>query len=406
MSSLIRCLSIAGFLIVGYCFIFSTDAISQTAEKPLIDEDAQSLLKSVVRSFGAANNGRIHVDSEVTFRMQGMEDNYTKEYVFAWERPNKFAWRTGAETTGPSVISDGSKLFHYIESTSAYVESDAPVSLAELDLFPNDEDHIQGVRNPETIYHDFLLGADPWKELTRGMKSITFERDDSNAEGVHTIRLEREDFAYTFWVKKGDAPSLVKIKPEWNDFIAQGGIAGSEGLSIENEIQLSDWQLGSPVDPSVFQFTPGDGIRKAASLDDALTPPPPPAPDFSIQLMDGGEFKLSEYKGKKVVVLDFWATWCPPCRAAMPVMEEIAETYKDDVVILALNQQEPAETVKSYLSKNGFHPMVALDGGRVAGLYEVSVMPTFVIIDKEGMMRDYIPGFDPDIEKRIQALVD
>ena len=405
MFLLLRQWSIA-FLMAGCVWFFAFSASSQDAEKPLIDEQAQAMLKSVVESFGAANSGRVQVDSEVVFSLRGMRDSYTKAYIFAWERPNKFAWRTGTETTGPSVISDGSKLFHHIESTSAYVESQAPSSLAELDLFPNDEDHIQGVRNPETIYHDFLLGPDPWKSLTGGMKSITFERDDSNADGVHTIRLERDDFGYSFWVKEGETPTLVKIKPEWNDFIAQGGITGSEGLSIENEIHLTDWQLGSPVEASLFAFKPAEGVRKAESLEDALTPPASPAPDFSINLMDGGEFKLSEHVGKKIVVLDFWATWCPPCRAAMPIMEEIAETYKDDVVILAVNQQETPETIKNYLNKNGFHSTVALDSGRIASLYDVSVMPTFVIIDKEGLMRDYIPGFDPEIEKRIQALID
>ncbi len=394
------------FIIAAMVILCLQSAAAQSIEKPLIDEGAQAMLKSVVDLVASSQSGQIQIDSEVVFDMRGMKESFDKSYTFAWSRPNKFAWRTTGESVGPNVISDGTNLFYYIQSTSAYVESEAPASLSELDLFSNDEDHIQGVRNPETIYQDFLLGPDPWKTLTTDVLSITFERDDSNSEDVHTVRLEREDFGYSFWIKEGDSPQLIKIRPEWNDFISQGGVSGAEGLSIENEILLSNWGLNKPVDNSVFTFVPPEGVRKAESIDDALVPPAPPAPDFAVNLMDGGEFRLSDYQGKKIVVLDFWATWCPPCRAAMPIMEEIAETYKDEVVVIALNQQEPPETIKSYLTRNGFEPLVALDNGRVASLYEVSAMPTFVIIDKKGMMRDYIPGFDPNIEKRIQKLID
>lgn len=394
------------FLILMICMMFPAAALSQADDKPLIDENAQAMLKSVVDAIGAAENGSLQIENTVVFSMGGMKDGYDKHYLFAWNRPNRFAWKTQGDTVGPNVISDGHKLFHYIESTSAYVESDAPATLADLSFFPNQEDYIQGIRNPETIYEDFLLGKTPWKTLTKELKSITFERDDSNEKGVHAIRLERDDFGYTFWVKEGESPSLVKIRPEWNDFIAQGGFNGANGMTIENTIQITNWSLNQGVNPEIFTFKPGADIRKAESIDDAMTQPAPPAPEFSVELMDGGQFSLAENKGKKYIILDFWATWCPPCRAAMPVLEKIAEKYKEkDVIVIAVNQQETPDKIKKFLEQNDLHPTVALDSGSIGNLYEVSALPTMVIIDKEGMIQDYIEGFDPEIEQRLLAVM-
>ncbi|MBZ0258938.1 TlpA family protein disulfide reductase, partial [bacterium] len=122
--------------------------------------------------------------------------------------------------------------------------------------------------------------------------------------------------------------------------------------------------------------------------------------------MDGGQFSLAENKGKKYIILDFWATWCPPCRAAMPVLEKIAEKYKEkDVIVIAVNQQETPDKIKKFLEQNDLHPTVALDSGSIGNLYEVSALPTMVIIDKEGMIQDYIEGFDPEIEQRLLAVM-
>jgi thiol-disulfide isomerase/thioredoxin len=75
---------------------------------------------------------------------------------------------------------------------------------------------------------------------------------------------------------------------------------------------------------------------------------PAPAPDFSLQDIDGKKFSLKEYRGK-VVLLNFWATWCPPCRREMPSMERLNRNFKGkDFVVLALNQMEDSDQVFTY----------------------------------------------------------
>ena len=78
------------------------------------------------------------------------------------------------------------------------------------------------------------------------------------------------------------------------------------------------------------------------------------APDFTAELADGGSFTLSE-QSDKVVLLNFWATWCGPCVQEMPAFEKLAEEYKDDVAILAVNCQEDTKTVDKFIEEMAIH---------------------------------------------------
>lgn len=99
--------------------------------------------------------------------------------------------------------------------------------------------------------------------------------------------------------------------------------------------------------------------------------------------------KLSDYKGK-VIFLNLWATWCPPCRKEMPSMEDIYKEYKDkDFVILAVSQGEDQSTVKEFLKdKKYIFPIFTDPRGQVSGQYGTGSIPTTYIVNKKG----YIAG--------------
>ena len=110
-----------------------------------------------------------------------------------------------------------------------------------------------------------------------------------------------------------------------------------------------------------------------------------PAPDFTLTSLDGKQVTLASLRGK-VVLLDFWATWCGPCRAGMPTMEKLHNAYQGKkVVILGVNTFEKnADAAKSYFAKKKFTYGCLLNGDDLAKAYGVSGIPTLVIIDKEG----------------------
>ncbi|WP_315117145.1 redoxin domain-containing protein [uncultured Clostridium sp.] len=115
--------------------------------------------------------------------------------------------------------------------------------------------------------------------------------------------------------------------------------------------------------------------------------------DFKLQDIDGKEISLSEFKGKKVF-LNFWASWCGPCKIEMPHMQTLYEETKDkDIVILAVNVGESKDKVKSFIEKNKYTFPVLLDTNQEISLqYGISAFPTSFFIDEEGYVYSGIQG--------------
>ena len=125
-----------------------------------------------------------------------------------------------------------------------------------------------------------------------------------------------------------------------------------------------------------------------------------PAPDFTLLDQYGNSHTLSDYKGK-TVFLNFWATWCPPCRAEMPEIQEIYEEYGEnnsDVIILGIaspevGQEGSAEDIAAFLSDNNYtYPVVMDTDGIMSYYYGISAYPTTFMIDKDGNVYGYVPG--------------
>ncbi|GAJ97259.1 peroxiredoxin [Geomicrobium sp. JCM 19055] len=111
------------------------------------------------------------------------------------------------------------------------------------------------------------------------------------------------------------------------------------------------------------------------------------APNFELETMSGETIRLSDYRGERVI-LNFWATWCPPCRAEMPDMQEIHEDADADVEIIAVNttnSETSIENVEEFVDELQLTFPIPLDtSAEVANEYLVQVMPTTYFIDREG----------------------
>ena len=111
------------------------------------------------------------------------------------------------------------------------------------------------------------------------------------------------------------------------------------------------------------------------------------APLFTADMLEGGTFSLEEHRGQ-VVLLDFWATWCPPCRRSLPAIEKVYERYKNDpkVWVGTVNKESLSEkTLKRWLSRMGLHlPVIRDPHVAVSSIYSVRSIPTVVVIDPKG----------------------
>ncbi len=122
--------------------------------------------------------------------------------------------------------------------------------------------------------------------------------------------------------------------------------------------------------------------------------------DFTLNDLDGRQISLSDYKGK-VVFIDFWATWCPPCRASIPEVERLYQEFAndEDVVILGINLQEDKDTITKFMKKQEMNYPVLLSDNKVVSNYQIRSIPAFFIIDRDGEVYNKYVGFAPGTQE-------
>lgn len=132
------------------------------------------------------------------------------------------------------------------------------------------------------------------------------------------------------------------------------------------------------------------------------------APDFTLKDMQGKNVSLSDFKGR-IVLVNFWATWCPPCIEEMPSMEKLHQKFKgEDFVLLAVNTEENGkQMVETFLKKNPFTFTILLDGdAKVQQLFNVFRLPETVIINRHGEIVTKVLGGRDWMDKEILRILD
>ncbi|WP_371195291.1 TlpA disulfide reductase family protein [Glaciecola sp. SC05] len=146
------------------------------------------------------------------------------------------------------------------------------------------------------------------------------------------------------------------------------------------------------------------------SSSSALASEPALAPDFTLKSKESGNIRLSEQRGN-IVMVNFWASWCGPCREELPEMEEIYQEYRDlGFEILAVNVDDHPDKANVLLDDiEVSFPVLYDTDGNVSQLYDVNAMPTTVIIDRDGNQRllhlGYRKGDEVKYEKAIKMLM-
>jgi thiol-disulfide isomerase/thioredoxin len=177
-------------------------------------------------------------------------------------------------------------------------------------------------------------------------------------------------------------------------------LANMPAMEMRQTIVVKSLKIDQPVDESLFTFTPPEGAKEVKELSFASAALPKvdltgkAAPAFEIRGLDGKTYASTALRGK-TVLLDFWATWCVPCRQSMPSVEKIYAEYKDrGLVALAVNVEEAGEVVEAFVKKTPFAYPVALSGeSGIVDAYKVTAYPTFVLIGPDGKVIAHEIGF-------------
>lgn len=179
-------------------------------------------------------------------------------------------------------------------------------------------------------------------------------------------------------------------------------ILGEQIKKEVTDIAYNRWKLQPAIEPLVTAaMEQGDSVTNSAS---PLVGKP--APEVSLQLLDGTPFRLSEQAGK-VVVLDFWATWCAPCMQTMPLLEKAIENFDPKAVsLISVNLQESAQQIRPVLERYNLGVTVALDtDGVAAARYEAKAIPQLVIVGKDGVVKQLLVGGGSKVVEQMSATV-
>ena len=133
------------------------------------------------------------------------------------------------------------------------------------------------------------------------------------------------------------------------------------------------------------------------------------APAFQLASLDGGSVDLREHLGQDVVVLDFWAVWCGPCREALPDVGALArEMHGDGVAVYAVNQADPPPRIRDLLDQLDIDglPILLDEQGEASTAYGVQGIPFIAVIDKQGQVARVFQGYGPGLKQSLRAAIE
>jgi peroxiredoxin/outer membrane lipoprotein-sorting protein len=322
------------------------------------DEIARPVLKKVGEAYKSLN----------TVELQFDYDNQTTDQVSAsrYRTHSRLLLAPGKsrrETSGPGErwleISDGKTVWVYFPESNQYT------------TFP------QG-----NLRHSI---ADRYGSIdqTRGTASIA---DSARLDGVDctVVKIERSDSVRTLW-----------IDPKTNLILKDDDVTTYKTHTAHSVTTFSPVRVLPTVDEQLFTFDPQrvqakprEQLQREATTKSVGKQ----APAFSLHDVENKPLNLSDLKGK-VVLLDFWATWCPPCRAELPNLELLHRDFKEKgLLVLGVDSEEPTDQA-AFMEKFGYTFRSLVDpNDKIKNLYNVSGIPTTVLIDKEGNIQMFDMG--------------
>lgn len=363
---------------------------------------ADDILDALTKTWRSAEVVAFSVKTNAKGSNDGTPVEHHASYEVVAQRPNRFhISMKGGVLSGPiALFCDGKSLALFMEEQNAYASGGAPEDFGALgEIMHKWTDDLLGV------HLALILDPEPKEALSAFFPSVTYAgTQDVGGVACHDLSFRKGQAKVSFLVTQGEAPVLRKIDLD----LAPDAASAAESTRIAME--FSDWQTDAAVPRDKLRFTPPAGATKRAERFSGSWERPllgEPAPELNLELLSGGKLSLAAHKGKDIVILDFWATWCPPCRMTMPILEKLAEERKG-VVLRPINvgPEEP-EKILGFMKDQGLSADVAIDASGQAGKnYKVNGLPHIVIVDKNGIIQAVYVGMPQDFEARAAKVLD
>lgn len=373
-----------------------------------IEPRAREVVQALSDHYSRLDGFRGKAVSTLQMTAEGMKQEMTTEYDVVLQRPNKLALVGTRGRMISTLVSDGSAMNLLVPALNQYMTNTAPKEVAELT-----EDNPMGAALGNLMLQ-VLLARKPADALLENVKSLN-HGGDADLDGVpcHILEGVEQEVKWRMWVQRGETAWLWQVVIDMGKTMSPTPQGGFKELQMEMILRYANLEANPKLDAATFQFKAPEGAKLVKSFfereDSSSALLGKAAPDFTLDLLDGGKVQLSQHKGKEIVILDFWATWCGPCRKAMPVLAEVATTYKDKGVRLyAVDLAEPPSKVRAFLDQNKLTQLsVALDKeSKVGEDYGVNGIPHTVLIGKDGTVQAVHVGLLPNLKAKLSGELD
>lgn len=360
-----------------------------------IDPSAEAILRQAAETAKSVTSLEAQISQKVKMHGRTVEQDITLAIV----KPNRFYIEADGAMPGVAC-SNGERATYYCQVLDQAVKTDAPKNLQEEGL----ERLLGMVGTGQSYFVMMLFAEDPFTLMMEDVKTLEAgEVTEVNGEPCDVAVMDHHEAPYKIEIAVGRQSHMirrlvVRAKPR----------GGREGFSMTEEV--SQLRVDEPIPPERFVYEPPvtakvvDEFDLSSMMPEAKDLTGRPAPDFTLSSLDGKKITLSDLRGK-AVLLDFSATWCPPCRLLMPLIQKFHERWAEkDLVVLMIND-EPVDTISKYLKDKGFTFTVLRDtDGEVSRLYGVRGIPRTIIIDREGKVALDHTGFGGDGSQLEEAI--
>jgi thiol-disulfide isomerase/thioredoxin len=242
-----------------------------------------------------------------------------------------------------------------------------------------------------TVMVEYLIPDEPYgAELSAAGYEI-LEQETIDGHLCHVVEVQMQPYTSTWWI---DAESYL---PRANHI----SVWGPDGSGMDYTVTLTDLDVDVQPESSQFQLQCPEGYASSEFV--GAVSVGSPAPLWTLPTPDGGTLSLEDLRGK-VVILDFWATWCGPCRQVMPHLQSVHENHGDELVVIGVNTWENADPMV-FMEENGYTYQVVLEGDEVAQQYFVEGIPTFYVIDQDGVVAFHAVGSDPANAEALDEII-
>jgi thiol-disulfide isomerase/thioredoxin len=407
----VMCLLVVSLLSWGGCKKTEPDSVApqksaaDQADQPTEGQPlgAQGILEKMAAAYQKASSytdaGVIRVVADTAKQ----KIDQRRDFSTTFARPNKLR----VASYQGMLVSDGRQWCASIQGMSGQVvKRDAPAKVTLKQVLADRV--LTEAMTPEFAAPPLplvlLLADDPLKVLFDGARETTLQEPGKlDDRDCYRVRVRWEDDFATFWIDQGSYVLRQIVLPS----TALRRALEAEGDTVKSISVLAEFsgaQLNSDIDPKVFEFqTPADVEQVKFFL------PPDPAqllgkktPGCKFVDLQGKPVTLESMAGK-VVVLEFWATWCEPCRTTLPELEKVYQKYKDNpkVAFLAVSVDQPETdntAVAEASQKLGVSLPTARDPEQHAGkLLKVMPIPVTMIIGADGVLQEREMGVVPDL---------